>query len=462
MHISRKERGSALLIATIVVLLVVGIGGAFLSESLSRRNAQFILNQGDEAQLICDAALEKVRRALFLYRKGGSTNADIVGWCSANSTWTSFTIKQDMGKPGDPSSKWASPLFQNYVTSTSQSSQSGNDTAIDAPASTSPDFFLGVNRPLAGGAFFAMVTATPDGKQLILDITATLRSGIQRKIEGLLSYDANQVPGRFPKLAAIIAGGPTSFSGSNTVDGRDWTYDPASGGPVLTANQGTYAVMGNGAISYGGAAAAGGYNPATGANMAPVGGGSPGSLYQNVPDWSALNAPPADGSPTPKTFPATPDGAMQLPEGTLMATAQAQGTYFTTQAAYSAYLAANGGSTPPGAVIYCNFTPSPPFEVGSTMNAQPSILVVHNDTGTATMKNVHGDFQGLILADTVDHINSGSVLLGTVFAWGQSGNVFGNGNATVDYSSSALSNLPSLQLQPPVTMSLLSMRKVTP
>src|SRR5579859_1762132 len=258
MNIFRKERGSALLIATIVVVIVLGIGGAFLSESLFRRKAQFILNQGDEAQLICDAALEKVRRALYIYRKNGSTNADIAGWCSANSAWTSFQILQDMGQAGDPSSKWASPLFQNYVTTTSQSAQSGNDTVIEAPAFGTADFFLGVNRPLAGGAFFAMVTLTPDGKQFVLDITATLRSGIQRKVEGLLSYDANMASANFPKLAAIIVGGNSTFSGNNTVDGRDWVYDPASGGPILSGQPAAPAVMGSGTIGYGGAAKAGG------------------------------------------------------------------------------------------------------------------------------------------------------------------------------------------------------------
>ena len=466
MNIHRKKQGSALLIATVVVVIVLGIGGAFLSESLYRRNAQFILNQGDEAQLICDAALEKVRRALYLYRRNGSTNADIAGWCSANSSWSSYQILQDLGKPGDPSSKWSSSLFQNYVISTGQTVQSGNDTSIEAPAFGTADFFLGVNRPMAGGAFFAMVTLTPDGKQFVLDITATLRSGIQRKIEGLLSYDANTAAANFPKLAAIIVGGASTFSGNNTVDGRDYSYDPANPTtPALTTNPAAPAVMGQGTIGYGGAASAGGAdsNPAANpAGNAPARGGTAGSLQAGVTDWSVFNAPPADGSPTPKTFPTSPDGTMQLPPGTLMGTAQAQGTYFTTQADYTAYLAANGGSMPSGAVVYCNFTPSPPFEVGSTMNAQSSILVVHNDSGTATMKNVHGNFQGLILADNVDHINAGSLLLGSVFAWGQSGNVFGNGNATVDYSSSALSHLPGLQLQPPQTMSLLSMRKMTP
>ncbi len=466
MMLSRKDPGSALLMATIVVIIVAGIGGAFLTESLFRRNAQFTLNQGDEAQLICDAAMEKVRRGLFIYRRNGNTNQDIINWCNTApvNTWSSYDIRMDLGTAGIPSSKWASATFQNYFSSTSQSSQAGNDTGIDAPVFGSPDFFLASNRPLAGGAFFAMVTGTPDGK-LLVDITATLRSGIQRKVEGVMSYDANTTPGKFPKLAAIVVGGPSTFSGNNTVNGQDFNYDPSNPGtPVLANNPAVPAVMGNGAIGYGGAAKAGGFDPSNpvGTGLAPARGGSAGSLQQNVTDWSALNAPPADGSPTPKNFPASPDSAMQLPDGTLKATAQAQGTYFTSQGAYGAYLAANGGSMPPGAVVYCNFTPSPPFEVGNTINDKSSILVVHNDTGTATMKNIHGNFQGLILADNVDHINSGSLLLGTVFAWGQNGNVFGNGNATVDFSSAALSNLPSLQLQPPVTMSLLSVRKVTP
>lgn len=466
MMLPRKDSGSALLMATVVVVIVAGIGGAFLTESLFRRNAQFVIHQADEAQLICDAAMEKVRRALFIYRRNGKTDQEIINWCNTApmNSWTSYDIKKDLGAAGNPASRWASATFQNYALSTSQSSQAGTDTGVDAPLPGSPDFFLAVNRPLAGGAFFAMVTGTPDGK-LLVDVTATLRSGIQRKVEGVMSYDANMTPGKFPKLAAIVVGGPSTFSGNNTVDGRDFTYDPSNPGtPQLANNPAVPAVMGGGTIGYGGAARAGGFDPNNplGTGLAPARGGSSGSLQPNVTNWSALNAPPADGSPTPQNFPASPDAAMQLPDGTLQAAAQAQGTYFTSQSQYSAYLAANGGSMPPGAVVYCNFSPSPPFDVGSTMNNKSSILVVHNDTGTATMKNIHGNFQGLILADNVQHINAGSLLLGTVLAWGQSGNVFGNGNATVEFSSAALGSLPSLQLQPPVTMSLLSMRKVTP
>jgi len=82
------------------------------------------------------------------------------------------------------------------------------------------------------------------------------------------------------------------------------------------------------------------------------------------------------------------------------------------------------------------------------MNTTPSVLVVHNAASNAIMKNVHGDFKGMILADKIEHINAGSNILGMIQAWGQFGNVFGNGNSTIRFSSEVLANLPGVVVNP--------------
>jgi hypothetical protein len=72
--------------------------------------------------------------------------------------------------------------------------------------------------------------------------------------------------------------------------------------------------------------------------------------------------------------------------------------------------------------------------------------VHHNATGTAQMKNVHGLFCGLVLADFVTHLNGDLVMLGALMSFGDDsiGNAFGNGNAKVKLCTAALNNLPSL------------------
>ncbi len=72
------------------------------------------------------------------------------------------------------------------------------------------------------------------------------------------------------------------------------------------------------------------------------------------------------------------------------------------------------------------------------------ILIVHNATNTAIMKNLHGNFKGLIISDQITHINGDASVLGAVITTNQVGNTLGNGNATVQYSSAILSQLASL------------------
>jgi type II secretory pathway pseudopilin PulG len=475
------ERGTALLLATVVVLLVVGIGGAFLAETLIRGKSQFTSNQEDEALAVCNAALEKVRRALFKYKSAGSWPWDsVLAYCSTAPQKTSAQMILDLGNANDPNSLWQSAVFQADLVS---ARQTGNDTQNEAPlpgsllqwAPGNPAVapqqypFICQYSPFGGGAFWAVVTNNDDtatgggplhdtDNTVVVTITAMLRSGIQRKIEAVVTYGHPGV--HFPGLAAIISDGPVSFNGNITIDGRDHDM---SGNLVTTMvdpngntvpDPGAYGVMSGGTIAYGGTSTSGGNG------TAPARGGSPGSSSANQANWSQLNAPPPSGGPAPTNFPADPDGVLQLAPGTLLAFAQQAGTYFSSQADYDSFLASNASIVPGGVIIYCDFTPSPPFLLGSSMNTQPSLLIVHNSTGTASMENIHGDFKGLILADAIKHINSSADILGSVLAWGQTGNVFGNGTSTVSFSSDVLNHLPSLN--PSVSAQVLSYRKMTP
>jgi hypothetical protein len=63
-----KRRGSALLIAVVVVVLVAGLSGAFLTLTVRNSDLHFKQNQGDDAQQICDAGIEMARAALLKWR----------------------------------------------------------------------------------------------------------------------------------------------------------------------------------------------------------------------------------------------------------------------------------------------------------------------------------------------------------------------------------------------------------
>jgi Tfp pilus assembly protein PilX len=259
-----------------------------------------------------------------------------------------------------------------------------------------------------------------------------------RSVEEVVDKPMTQLKGNW--LGAIVSEDPLDFNGNVTVDGRDWNM-----ANTAVVGDGVVAAMSGGAITVGGSSALGGNG------LAPPGSGATaGSLDANH-DWGADgldNDMEGTVDQPGETYPTDPDQALGLPTGTLKAAAISSGSYFSSQVQYMAAIALNGNQMLGGKVVYCDFTPSPPFELGSGLNAMPSVLVVHNAASNAIMKNVHGDFKGMILADKVEHINAGTTILGMIQAWGQFGNVFGNGASTVRFSSETLSNLPSVAINP--------------
>src|SRR5215467_4854288 len=69
----RSRRGSALILAVVVTIITLGIGGAFLSLTLSQGKSQFQIHQVEDAQQICDAGLETARWALTYFRRHAGT-----------------------------------------------------------------------------------------------------------------------------------------------------------------------------------------------------------------------------------------------------------------------------------------------------------------------------------------------------------------------------------------------------
>ncbi|MBI2932958.1 MAG: hypothetical protein HYY16_15040 [Planctomycetes bacterium] len=254
-----------------------------------------------------------------------------------------------------------------------------------------------------------------------------------------------------PGMGAVMARDFVDINGNIDIDGRDWNDT----GTALVG-PGTMGVVSGGIIAVGGSAGVGGNAVAP-----PARGAAAGSTDANH-DWTADGVDNNNDGITDEAgegFPASPDEALGLPSGILKQAAMTTGTYFSTQADYTAYVSTHGGRFPSGKIVYCDFDPSPPFEFGTGYNADPSILVVHNDTGTAVMKNLHGDFKGLLFADKVEHVNAGTQILGMVVAWGQAGNVFGNGNATIRFSSAVLQNLPSPSLSTSAVYSVVFWRE---
>lgn len=449
MKMRRATRGSALLLSVIIVILAVGIGGAFMAQGLVHSREQQTVIEADEALAMCDAGMERARQALDVYR-GVNGNPQYWAWdgiltyCSAVST-DPIVIKKDY------LSQMNSSLYQAYtakIWSSNPTARLGADTlpaaqAIPAsagssnqPATTDPTtghVFIGWNQPFHRGAIHIHVrnnggtgdTATHDGDgQVIITVTATLPSGIQRQVEGLLTIPSGaSVPLKVNGLAAVVSNDKVDTNGNITIDGRDYDYS----GSKLTGDPGVFGVLSTKTISSGGSSGIGGVGVAP-----PSKGTASGSISENA------------GFKT--GYPSSPDEIAGVAAGTLKKAAQAAGTYVTSDAEFSALLSKNGGKIPDHAIVYCDFDPgNGSFEIGSG-NDKSSILVIHTEGSTSSVKNLHGSFKGLMIADSVNHVNSGTAITGMVQMLSptasEGANVFGNGNATIHFSSSVLADLP--------------------
>jgi len=459
---TRGERGSALLITVIIVLIVFGIGGAFIVETLRRSQAQFASLKADETLMTCDAGLEKVRLALYQYRScaegGGPTPwswNDILLYCS--------TLAVDRAQiRADFRARQNSALFQNYRSLMMQNTAglnarlSPNNPANPAmpasPTNWSPGdadagVMLGGNMPYLDGAFWIHVRDNDDeatlvppqpndplvdrDRRVVVTVVSTLPDGTQRQIEAVVLYDA--VPMSFMGLGAVVSNADVETTGSITVDGRDYDLagEPVRDDPdtlLINERAGVVGVLTDEDITMKGNSKVGG------TNVAPQG-----SELQGL----TTN----EGYLFPTGFPPGPDEALGLKPGTLKSEAMKRNTYFTSQAQYDAYLELNGGVMPGEQIIYLEASGTmTSFNVSKNnapMNVKPSILIVHNATSDSEIKNVHGNFKGLLMADIVTHVNAGTDILGSVMAFSQTAtHQFGNGNADIRFSSAVLANLP--------------------
>lgn len=444
----RSNRGSALLISLVVVIIAVGIGGAFLSQTLYHAKEQSWAIEADEAMTMCDAGMERARQALGVY-KGTLWNWNNLATYCANSPTDGMLIKQQA------MAFMASSTYQGYTkllwTSSSGTTQQTTGTRVGSTSNTAdntdPTTLLPMNQtiptpsadqnkvlfgwPIAFNRGVLFMTATVPGgaipgtepTNLLVRVTAILPSGLVRQVEGLVEKP-NPTPLKANGLAAVVSNDQVSVNGNTMIDGQDYNY---TGTKVV--GTGVPGVLSVSAINVGGSAGIGGKGA-----FAPSKGAATESLATN---YVFQNGYPPD-----------PDTSLNLAPGTLKAYAQANGTYVQDAAGFSALLSANGGHLPNHAIIYADFNPgNGSMDIGSG-NSLASILIFHTDQTTATVSELHGSFTGLMLADAIDHVNAGTSIIGEVQMFSPTastaGNVFGNGTSTIKFSSAVLGDLPGL------------------
>lgn len=257
----------------------------------------------------------------------------------------------------------------------------------------------------------------------------------------------------------VVTYAQTDLSGSITVDGND-VYPDGTDNPLGLDVFGISSVSG---VSLKGSAKAGGNG------RPPSGSPNQYNVEQNA-TWGDGTDANGNGviDPNERRFPLSPDEVVNLSLGSLKQMAQASGTYFATEAAWTDYVDEHSDQLPGGKVFYLDFKSSNfNIDFPDEMNDEPSIFVNHkvdnpydanNDDvvdsgldpkGASELGNIHGSFRGLMIVDGVKHFNGGFHIIGGIvsLAGQQYGNVFGNGNALIQYSSAVLNDLPDVARQ---------------
>ncbi len=297
--------------------------------------------------------------------------------------------------------------------------------------------------------------STSAGNQVFRLTSQARFASADRAVEAIVENQTRQAR----MQAAVTSNGPVALSGSVIVDGRD--HDANGFGVV---GGGVFGVISSQLVVSGGNSSVGGNGTAPVDDpteldnvfdqFVPFGDGIDQDLDGRL-DEELLDGLDNEGDgridEDLMPFPSSPDAVFGLPEGTLAAYAQSQGTYFTSFGELSSYMSSNGNEIPGGKIIVLDFPSTPeagpiwnPADFGDAMNADPSIFVFHTPHANAVVRNLHGRFKGLLLTDYADHVNGEAEILGGILTFGRSrvGNVYGNGNARILYSSAVLSHLP--------------------
>ncbi|MBI1849582.1 MAG: hypothetical protein HYR85_04505 [Planctomycetes bacterium] len=288
----------------------------------------------------------------------------------------------------------------------------------------------------------------------------------ERRVEVVLENRALALRPR----AAISSRGAVRVAGNTIIDGRDHrlldgsvigSSDPNSPSPP-----GVFAVSSSGLVTVSGAAMVGGHghDPTSDPTQIldiiqqsmPYGDGidqdGDGRIDEESPDGIDNDG---DGlvDEDLSQYPSSPDALLGLPDGTLKRVAQTQGTYFTTESDFLAYLSQNGNQVPGGKILVLDFPATAqagpvltPMNFGDSYNDDPSIFVFHSEYSNAVLGDLQGHFKGFVLADVIAHRNGDARIIGGLYAFssGRSrfGSNYGSGSLSVSFSSEALGSLP--------------------
>ncbi|MBI4566378.1 MAG: hypothetical protein HY716_16970 [Planctomycetes bacterium] len=239
----KRERGSAMIIAVVMVLVLAATAVALVTEVAFNYKHTKEARDYDEATIICKAGLERARRALFTYRATPSWDpalALVGSWdplIHGVLAWNSILAYNDPNQISLASDRifnaaatdFMDQVKANYdlvkgrsefTTYLADPHADGAATDPLAPDRLDPAVIFGQNKPFRRGGYHVVLRDNDDDpdpnplvdmdRTIVATVTATLSDGTQRQMEATLYY----TPPVFVPDHAMLSGGDMNVHGA--------------------------------------------------------------------------------------------------------------------------------------------------------------------------------------------------------------------------------------------------------
>jgi type II secretory pathway pseudopilin PulG len=232
MHSREGDRGSALLLAVVVVVIIVGVGGAFLTENIYRARQSMLETQMDDGQRLINAALDQVRRFMFVYKTTNSWTWDDILAYNQNFPTDPYAIRDE-----------ALAELRKHMAGTSLYTNASTWPEAPVPADhvnpANPGAVSSLGREVFGrfyfygkGVWYVTIRDNADevvdpniefppgndwlhdkDNQVLVFITVVMPDGVMRQSEALIFLETED----FKQKGAVTSGGPVWVFGNTGV-----------------------------------------------------------------------------------------------------------------------------------------------------------------------------------------------------------------------------------------------------
>lgn len=350
----RADRGSAMIIVVVLVVVLMGLGGAFLATTYMENQATIVSEREVDSNQASAAALDKARLLLYEVRASGGSWNDTLGssygyfqmsgyQCSGKTTTTTST----QGGTASPTYTQTS-MSQDGVSYYERYVDSAYASSSDTRSGIEPGSFYGQNF-IHGDAVYNVVVAddddgdanpTEDSNDTVVVFTtvaapANPPPGVARRVLGVTRAVVYFQPPNFSPVNAITVGGNLILGGNPTIQGTNGS---------VHAN-GDLQIQGSPSISVSGSAAE--IVTVSGSPATP-----PGGWNSNAPKVALPKIDPSQYI-SKANYVLESDGKVYdnaTNPRTLLATSSWNGFSWTSSAGWTK----GGSSTPPAGAIYVN------------------------------------------------------------------------------------------------------------